>query len=272
MPASLIRICSDVHYGDRASRVRTLAQLRPLFAGVDRLVLNGDTLDTRPGPHPEHTAACREEIRAFARGGAAATTFLTGNHDPDFSDEHALELAGGRVLVTHGDIAFDDIVPWGRDGKLIRPKILAELAGLTPQQRRDLPLRFAIWRRVAASISQRHQSERNLWKYAFRYALDTVWPPQRTLNVLRAWRSQRFLMADFARTHWPAAKFLLIGHTHRPGIWQMPGGLTVINTGSFTPPIGGTLVDLAPARLSVRRIEQRGGEFRAGATLAEFSL
>jgi len=50
VPPAVTRIFSDLHFGDRASRARRLAQLRPLLDGVDALVLNGDTLDTRPGP------------------------------------------------------------------------------------------------------------------------------------------------------------------------------------------------------------------------------
>src|SRR3954466_6212027 len=61
VPAKLTRIFSDVHFGDRASRVDRLAQLRPLLDGVDQLVLNGDTMDTRPGPRPQYTSACRAE-------------------------------------------------------------------------------------------------------------------------------------------------------------------------------------------------------------------
>ena len=91
MAAELTRIFSDIHYGDRASRVRRLAQLRPLLAGVDHLVLNGDTLDTRPGPNPDHTAACRAEVLAFFGEHVPRTTFLTGNHDANFTSEHALD-------------------------------------------------------------------------------------------------------------------------------------------------------------------------------------
>ncbi|MBC7369402.1 MAG: hypothetical protein H7343_21760, partial [Undibacterium sp.] len=38
----LTRILSDLHYGDRASRLLSLGQLRPLLDGPDHVVLNGD--------------------------------------------------------------------------------------------------------------------------------------------------------------------------------------------------------------------------------------
>ena len=80
------------------------------------------------------------------------------------------------------------------------------------------------------------------------------------------------LAATLVRKHRPAAKFILVGHTHRPGIWQRPEGITVINTGSFSRPLGGLVVDLSPGLLVVRRVNVRGGEFHAGGVLAEFAL
>lgn len=270
MARALLRILSDVHYGDRASRVRRLAQLRPLADGVDELVCNGDMMDTRPGPRPHHTAACRAEVESFAAG--HAMTFLTGNHDPDLSPHHFLALAGGQVLATHGDIVFDDIVPWGREAPLFRARIAAALGNLPPRERQRLEQRFAVWRGVAASIPQRHQSEPHGLKYLRGFVADTLWPPLRVLRVLQAWRTHAPRIAAFARGHWPAARFLLIGHTHRAGITPFADGRVVINTGAFAPPFGSYAVDLTREALHVRRVEERGGEFRPGATIAAFPL
>ncbi|MFM9030676.1 MAG: metallophosphoesterase, partial [Opitutaceae bacterium] len=115
MPAAVTRILSDLHYGEHVSRVSRLDRLRPLLTGADRLVFNGDTLDTRPSRNESHSAVCRAEVESFVREQAPAATFITGNHDADISDRHHLELAQGRVFVTHGDILFDNLVPWSRD-------------------------------------------------------------------------------------------------------------------------------------------------------------
>ncbi len=267
-----IRILSDLHFGDRASRVGSLAQLRPLLDGVAHLVLNGDTLDTRPGPAPAHTAACLAEVRAFFPAHVPRVTFLTGNHDADFTSDHALDLADGAVFVTHGDILHDDIVPWSQDAEFIRPQIAAGLAALPAAERTQLAPRLALWRRVAAAIPQRHQSESHGLRYAVHFARDTVWPPSRVLRVIRTWRGEPALAAAFAREHRPLAKFFLIGHTHRPGAWSAPSGVVVINTGSFCRPFGGWAVDLGDGRVSVRRLIERRGEFRPGPIVAAFSL
>ncbi len=272
MPAELIRIFSDVHFGDRASQVSRLDQLRPLLDGVTHLVLNGDTLDTRPGPAPAHTAACRAAVADFFAAHVARTTFVTGNHDADFSQHHHLDLGGGAVFAIHGDILFDNIVPWSRDAPLAGRRIAEELQQLPGDRRHDLERRMAVFRRVALEIPQRHQSEPHSLRYTLRYLADTVWPPHRVLLIMHAWRVMPARAAELARQHRPKARFIVTGHTHRPGIWRHPGGVTVINTGAFTVPIGAYAVDLAEGTLRVRRIGQRSGDFIPGAVLAEFPL
>ena len=249
-----------------------LAQLRPLLAGVSHLVLNGDTLDTRPGPLPAHTAECRAAVMEFFPREVAATTFLTGNHDADFSAHHHLDLAAGKIFVIHGDIFFDNIVPWSADGALMGRMIADELRRLPPAAQHDLDLRMGVFRRVAASIPQRHQSERHRLKYALYYLADTVWPPLRIFRIMRAWQLEPRRATELTQRHRPAAKFVVFGHTHRPRIWRQASGLTLVNTGSFCPPLGGYCVDVTDGRLAVRRVEMRAGEFHAGEVMGQFSL
>ncbi len=271
VPSAVTRIFSDVHFGDRASRVHRLAQLRPLLEGASALVLNGDSLDTRAGPVPADTAALRAEVLDFFAREAPAATLLTGNHDPDISSHHLSDLAAGRVLVVHGDILFDDIVPWSADASRLGALIATELAAMTPQLREQLPDRLAAWRRAAGSIPQRHQSERGL-RYLRRFAADMMWPPTRILRVLFAWREEPARAAKLLQRYRPAAKIIITGHTHRPGYWTLPDGRILINTGSFCPPFGGWLVDVGATHAVIRRIANRGGEFRPGAVVAEIPL
>lgn len=270
--SGLIRIFSDLHYGDRSSRLRRLDQLRPLLDGVHRLVLNGDTLDTRPGPHPQITARARAEVGAFFTSCAPAVTLLTGNHDPDISDLDTLDLAHGQVFVTHGDIVFDNIVPWGRDAAVLEAHIARGLAALPVEQRSKLAPRLSVFRAACAALPQRHQSEPNPFKYAAKFAADTIWPPLRSFDIIRAWRETPARAAAIAATHRPTARFMLIGHTHRPFVWPAPSGITIINTGALCRPFGAQAVDIAPGRLTVRQIEFRAGEFHPGRIIAEFAL
>jgi predicted phosphodiesterase len=267
-----IRILSDIHFGDRMSQVSSFGQLEPLLQGISRLVLNGDTLDTRVGGDPALTRQWRAQAAAFAAASPAPLTFLTGNHDADCSGLHSLELAEGRVFLTHGDILFDNIVPWGRDAGPIRARLSAALAALPPEERENLDERLRTYRSVAAQIRQRHQTERHPVRYHLRLAHDTMWPPHRFWRIPWAWLVAPRRAAALLRRHRPRARFVVMGHTHRPGIWRMRDGVTVINTGSFTRPWGAFAVDLGGDELVVRRIEAGGGGFRAGAVRARLAL
>lgn len=272
MSSAVTRIFSDLHYGDRASRVVRLTQLRPLLDGVSALVLNGDSLDTRPGPVPAATTALRDEVLDFFARETPSATLLTGNHDADISPHHSLDLADGRVFAVHGDILFENIVPWGKDAPYIGRLIAENLATLPPPQRELLPERLALWRRIAAKIPQRHQSERRSLRYALGFASDTFWPPLRVLRILNAWREEPGRAAKLRRQHRPNAQVVLTGHTHRPGAWRLCDSGVLINTGSFCPPFGGWAVDLTATHVTARQVVRRNDEFRLGDKMAEFPL
>jgi len=268
----LIRIFSDLHYGDRASSLTSLDALAPLLDGPAQIVLNGDTLDTRASRDPAATATLRATVVDFFQHQNVPVTFIPGNHDPDISDRHYLEFADGRVFVTHGDVLFASLVPWSRDAALLRERVAAGLAALPPNARDQLAARLAACHRAAATISQRHQSERHGLKYALGFITDTVWPPRRILLVLRAWREAPGRAAALVRRYGLPAKFFVMGHTHRLGVARAPDGLVVFNTGSFCPPGRVGCVDITADRISLHRIERRGSELRVGSTLADFAL
>jgi predicted phosphodiesterase len=272
VPDPLIRIFSDLHYGDPASALHSLDVLQPLLAGATQLIFNGDTLDTRPSRDPVAAAALRAEVAEFFRQLPVPTTILTGNHDPDLSAHHAAEIAGGEVYVTHGDVLFEDIVPWSRDAALAGRLVAEALATMSPDQRATTAGQFAACRYAAVRIPQRHQSERNRTKYALSYLADTVWPPGRLLRVLRAWRQAPLRAEAFVRSHRLGARFFVMGHTHRMGLSRTPSGLVVLNTGSFSPPGAAGVIDIGGGRIVLRCLLRRGREYRFGGPLAEFPL
>jgi predicted phosphodiesterase len=269
---SLTRILSDLHYGEHACRLRHLSGLEPLLKGVGHLILNGDSVDTRPGPHPARTAGWRAELGQFLGQVGAMTTVLTGNHDADLSTRHHLVLAEGRVFVTHGDLCFPDIVPWSQDAPAIRRRITAELARHPVPAAGELDHLLGVFRRVAGEVPQRHHAEPHRGKYAVRYLVDTVWPPARLFRVLHTWQQAPDLAFALGQRHLPGARLIVCGHTHRPGIWRHPDGRVHVNTGSFCPPLGALCVDLVSNVARIRRVKFRRGEAHPGRCLAEIPL
>jgi hypothetical protein len=270
--SSLIRILSDLHYGDRSSALTSLTQLTPLLDGVSQLILNGDTLDTRPSSTPERTAALLTDIRNFFAHSAPPTTILTGNHDPDISEIHLHALLAGALFITHGDALFDDLVPWSRDAALARQLVVRELSALPPSERSQLHPLLSAYRRAAYAIPQRHHSDPHGLRYLLGFLQDTIWPPGRVFRVLRAWREAPHRAAAFVQHHRLPARFFAMGHTHRCGITHTPSGLIVLNTGSFCPPCATGAIDITPDRLLFRRVERRQDAFHPGPVTAEFSL
>lgn len=240
----------------------SLDSLLPLLDGTDALLLNGDTLDTRHGGSAERTARLRAEVLTFFSNQGIPVTLLSGNHDPDIGSTHFLDLADGRVLLTHGDIVFDDIVPWSRDAADVRAALAEEFKALPEGEREKLEPRLRAYRRAALRIPQRHQAETSRLKHALGYLCDTVWPPLRFARILRAWSATPGLADATLARHRPQARFLVMGHTHRAGVWEQARGTAVVNTGSYCHPFGAAAVDLDGDSLSFRPVVRQNGEFR----------
>ena len=267
----ITRILSDLHYGDPASRVRSLAALRPLLAGADRIVFNGDSLETRFSPAAQPVEEMRRHFLEFVRDEAPGAALLTGNHDAGISDLHHLDLIGGLVFVTHGEILFEDLVPWSAELPQIRELYRQQLAGLPAAERDRLEARLAACKRACAQLRLPGASHpRTSWSRTVHTARK-FWPPTRTLAMMRAWRELPARAAAFARRHRPGARFFVVGHTHLPGVWY-PRHLVVINTGSFCPPFGCYAVDVSPEQVVVRRVRHRRGFFELGRVVASFAL
>jgi predicted phosphodiesterase len=264
----MLRILSDLHLYDARAQVRDLRQLEPLLAGVQTLVLNGDSCEMRHGATPDQVAA----MRSFFRERVPEVVFVTGNHDPDISDTHELLLAGGRVWVTHGDICFDDLTPWSRQQPELWRLVQALLAADPAADYRDLAVRIRIAREaVRTLVNEIDPGDRGFGAQLVRF-WHTFFPLRQPLAMLRSWRELPRRAATLAATQRPTAQVVVMGHVHFPGVWAHPPGPTVVNTGSFFSPLGGHLVDLSGEVVQVRRIERRSGRFHPGRRIAAIPL
>lgn len=265
----MTRILSDIHYADSGSWVQELRALAPLIEGVDRLIVNGDALDTQVTHRADELAAA---LQGFVKERVAAATFVTGNHDPDISAVHELLLCDDRVWVTHGDVFFDDIAPWSRRAPEIRRRVRAQASQLTPEQFRQIETRFRVFRQACRRLPFDHDPNARGRLARLRRIVSVLSNAKGVAAMLRVWREMPDIALAYAIEQRPSAQVLITGHTHRAGVWRRPQGKIVINTGSFCPPAGGHLVDVFEDRLVVRRILRRGGEFRVGGVTEEIQL
>jgi predicted phosphodiesterase len=269
--SEVTRILSDLHYGDPASRVRSLASLCPLFAGADRIVFNGDSLETRRSPIADESDARRREFVEFTRSTVPNCTVVAGNHDPDVSSIHHLSLLGGIVFITHGEVLYDDLVPWSRELPQIRELYRQELGALSALQRGAPDERLAAAKRACARmVLMEDPHPRDTWGRFLRTAR-IFWPPRRSWAMFRAWSELPDRAAAFAREYRPGVRFVVVGHTHWPGVW-IRSDAVVINTGSFQPPFGCYATDVSPEQIVVRQVRYSGGEFNLGRVVAAFAL
>jgi predicted phosphodiesterase len=270
VPAPLIRIFSDLHFGDPRSILRNLASLTPLLAGADEIILNGDTVDTVA---PE-TSADQAAVRAFFASVSPRVTFVSGNHDPDISALTELSLADERIWVTHGDVLFDHIAPWSPHA----PELIRHLGDIAAEsstvELARIETRFHHHRRASHALLSDPDFYRKNPPGSPLRTLRNLFPPRRLMAILRAWRDTPRLAADLARRHRPRAQVVILGHIHRPGIWrpQHDPRITIINTGAFARPFGSVYVELQGEVIRVVRIKRRGDEFIAGRMLDEFTL
>ncbi len=226
-----LRIFSDLHLGHRVSRIGDIAALRPLIAGAATVVFNGDTWQELAAPYREASAAMLAQLQALCAEEGAATVFLAGNHDPGWPGPGWLELAGGRIVVTHGDALCFEGSPWKRE-ILQRHERVMELWRQNPAAHHDTGQRLSLAREIARNLCS---VELPRGRHFLQRAWDAVLPPQRALKMIEAWCTQATLGARFCDLYFPRAEVLVIGHFHRHGCWVKNRRL-IINTGSFTSP------------------------------------
>lgn len=226
-----VRVFSDLHLGHRVSRIERVEALRPLVAGAGTVVFNGDTWQELAEPFRERSARMLEELRAICVEEGAEVVFLPGNHDPGWPGKGWLELAGGKIIVTHGDAVLRAGSPWKRE-ILEGEARVEELWRKYPKADRDAAERVELARRISRDLCS---VEMPFGKSLLQRVWDALRPPKRAVKMLQAWLVQGRAGAVFCKRYFPEAEILVMGHFHRAGCWRKKGR-TVINTGSYMNP------------------------------------
>jgi len=266
-----IRIISDLHLGHAASLLTDAGQLRPLLEGIGTLVVNGDAAELLMESRVAMGREQLEKLRELCREAGVEALFINGNHDPEISTINHLDLAGGAILATHGDMLFTDLAPWCSESLKIGRVHREMLSAMDDTLLEDFEARLRLVKDAIVTVGL---PELNLPQGMFaRWVLfaQEAWPPTKPFTILRCWRESPRRAAALARVFRPRARFVLIGHVHRPGIHRL-GPRVIINTGSFTPLLGRLAVDIAGGALSVRKICQVSGSYAVGKEIAHFPI
>lgn len=262
-----VRILSDLHLGHRVSRVQQVSALRPLIAGARTVVFNGDTWQELAAPFRERAARMLDELRQLCADEGAEPVFLPGNHDPGWRGPGYVELAEGRIVVTHGDALWFDGSPWKRE-ILTAGERVRELWARYPAAERDVVERLQLAREIARALPSK---EYPLGRRFVQRAWDAVLPPKRALKMIEAWFTQGVAGARFCERYFPRAEVLVIGHFHHHGCWQKSGRV-VINTGSFLDPGRAHCVEWHDGWLTRSEIDETPDTCRIGRRLGVWRL
>ena len=262
-----VRIVSDLHLAHRVSRLTRVSALRPVLAGAGTVVFNGDTWQEMARSVASRSAEMLDELQRLCAEEGCEAVFLSGNHDPGWPGPGWVELAGGRIVVTHGDALLLDGSPWKREVLAGRERVL-ELWRQHPEAATDAAARLQLAREMARALpSEEEPFGRRLWQLAW----DAAYPPQRALRILQAWWYQAASGAEFCQRYFPQAEVLIVGHFHRHGAWRKHGRL-IINTGSFVTPGRAHWVEWLDGWLRRGVIDETPGGCRLGKVLNAWQL
>ena len=262
-----VRILSDLHLGHKVSRIREVSFLHPLIAGAATVIFNGDTWQELARQFHTRSSEMLAELQQLCREEGAQAIFLSGNHDPGWPGPGYVELAEGRIIISHGDALLFDGSPWKRE-ILVGGERVMELWQQHPHAENDVEERLRLARKIARELcSVEHPTGRSILERTW----DAVVPPRRAVKMIEAWLIQASQGAKFCDRYFPAAEVLVIGHFHREGSW-LRDGRRIINTGSFMAPGRAHWVEWSEGWLSRGSVEETAGSCRKGEALEVWRL
>lgn len=257
-----ILVLSDLHMAHPASYVSHPRQLAPLLENVRSVVFNGDTCELANLDRKARARELLHDVHDLCQQRGVRPYFLTGNHDPFISNLHHLDLFGGRVFITHGDALHPAIAPWSRESKAILAERHRLLAGRSEPRTLAQVLLLSKQASLVAALYDHGAKEQGLWgrlELVSRFARK----PKRILITLMYWANVAHYSHALQQRFRPEAKLMLIGHTHRPGVWKNRDYM-LVNTGSYQPLSHSLAVYLDDSQAVVRRVHLRKNEFRTG--------
>ena len=242
-------VISDLHM-NRPDMVEHASQVDALVDGASTLVVNGDAAEVLREETSLEARLELDRLRERCLTSGTRLLLLAGNHDPRIVPRRHLMLAGGEILVTHGDVVHEALAPWS-DTALISARRHREVIQAKPASERDtLETLFEACREAALAEAEVPE-ELGLPTTPLR----VIARPRKIFDILGFWLTHARRLNRFADRFTPSARIVIAGHSHRAAVHRV-GGRTIINTGCFGTPGPALAVMVNEDGLQVRRLEQ----------------
>jgi len=204
------------------------------------------------GPNELITVACHEDLTGSDLVGRYLIT----------ADETVWVDGPLTQAVRRGAICYlDEIVEAHR-------KILKDLK---PETLADLEHQLRATKQASLALQQLELSATKGTGRKFGLFVRQLWPPSRPFKIMKAWLELPDRSANLAAVYRPEARFVIVGHTHYPGIWRRAGRI-IINTGSFVPYLPAHGVILESGRLEVRKVDRTHEAFTLGKAIEKWAI
>jgi len=263
-----VRIVSDLHLAHPSSRIVEVESLRPLVAGARTVIFNGDTCEQSCREWRAAGEEKLDELCALCKEEGAEPQFVAGNHDPEISERGWLDLAAGRIFLTHGHVMCLGGAPWSHEF-LKRKEEILQLVREREDAEADLAHHWETARLLTRALHP--AGTRRPGGRGRNYLLGALWPPRRLLTIAQTWLGIADTAGAFAERVRPEASIVFFGHFHRPGLWRR-GGRVICNTGAFMRGSRALVGELTGGWLSIRAIAHEHDEFRPGERRALFAI
>ena len=264
-------IISDLHLGHPGSHIDAVEQLIPLFRSAETVIFNGDTVEQLGRHNESQVYPDLDRITDVCLNQNTLPVFINGNHDPDITKKNHLELNDRQVLITHGDVLFDEIAPWCQHAQKLKSEYTQNLSSVGKENSIDF-IDHLNAVKLASLALEKYKFDIPKGKLRwFKELVTDFGSPLRLLKLLKTWQKTPKQAASVARSFRPMAKYIIIGHTHRAGVWRV-GEYVVINTGSFMPLSGRYAVMIEGKDIEVRKIKFENCQFVLGHVVKKFRL
>jgi len=267
-----IVILSDMHLCALTNWRAELGRLRGLWKDAGTVIFNGDTMNWGLAHYHENRNDVVEHILALCEEDGTQPVLVGGNTDYQLEGARHLFLEHGRILVMHGDAMFENSSPWRKNAAELAAARKDALLEISPGMRETLEGQVQAAVEALRAVDEQNDNPRHTDPVLARKIAslgDWVLRPRRIAAVLRAWWKLPAIASGFMEKYAPGADFLVFGHAHRRGIWEIEER-TVINTGSFEKPARPLMVKIGDGKIIIFKVRGKKSGYSPGDIVGSF--